>query len=76
MSILFRTAARTLQLQPDIAVHGDASQSGALELEISDVPARRRQWLAGLSDFLLRGLEDLQEENPKAITVRVSEGER
>jgi uncharacterized protein YsxB (DUF464 family) len=75
VSVLFRTAARILQLQPDVEVQGRLEKNGMMELQIEEVSAERRQWLVGLSDFLIRGVRDLQEENPKAISVRVSEGE-
>jgi uncharacterized protein YsxB (DUF464 family) len=75
VTVLFRTAARLLELQPDIRVRGGASENGRMELQIEELPARRRWWLAGLSDFLLRGSRDLQEENPEAIALRVIEGE-
>jgi len=67
VAVLFRTAARTLQLQSDFGMNGDASESGKMEVQIGTVPARRREWLAGLTDFLIQGIEDLREENPKAI---------
>ena len=75
VTVLFRTAARLLQLQRDIRIRGGASENGRMELQIEELPAPRRQWLIGLSDFLIRGVRDLQEENPKAIAVRVIEGE-
>jgi uncharacterized protein YsxB (DUF464 family) len=75
VSVLFRTAARALQLQPEIGARGGADQAGSLELEIVEVPAQRQQWLIGLTDFLIRGATDLEEENPAAISVRVIEGE-
>lgn len=75
VSVLFRTAARLLQLHSDIQVQGGASESGQMELEVKQLPAQKREWLAGLTDFLIRGAEDLQEENPGAITLRMIEGE-
>jgi len=75
VSVLFRTAARVLQLQPDIRIRGSAPDSGRIELEIEELPALKRQWLIGLTDFLIRGARDLQEENPKAISLRMIEGE-
>ena len=75
VSVLFRTAARLLQLQPDIEVRGRASQRGRMELTVSRLPVQKRGWLAGLTDFLVRGAEDLREENPAAIELRVIEGE-
>jgi uncharacterized protein YsxB (DUF464 family) len=74
-SFLFRTAARALQLEPDVVVRGTASRDGQLEAWITAVAESRREWLAGLSDFLVRGARDLQEENPGAITLTVTEGE-
>jgi uncharacterized protein YsxB (DUF464 family) len=75
VTVLFRTAARLLELQPDIRIRGSASEKGRMELQIEELPARRRRWIEGLSDFLVRGSRDLQEENPKAIALRVTEGE-
>jgi uncharacterized protein YsxB (DUF464 family) len=75
VTVLFRTAARALQLQPDIRIRGSSPENGRMELRIEELPAAKRQWLAGLSDFLIRGSRDLQEENPKAIALRVIEGE-
>jgi hypothetical protein len=46
-----------------------------MELEIESVPPARRQWLSGVADVLIRGVRDLEEENPGAITVRIAEGE-
>jgi uncharacterized protein YsxB (DUF464 family) len=71
VTILFRTAARALQLQSDFGVQGDALESGKMEVQIGTVPAWRREWLAGLTDFLVRGIEDLLEENPKAIHLEI-----
>jgi hypothetical protein len=46
-----------------------------MDLTIEALPAEKRQWLAGLSDLLVRGSRDLQEENPEAIALSVIEGE-
>ena len=73
VSALFRTAARVLKLQPDMVVRGSASEDGRMELLLDRVPPARRQWLEGVTDFLVRGVRDLQEENPEAISVRVTE---
>jgi hypothetical protein len=75
VTVLFRTAARLLQLHPDIRIRGNASDSGRMDLTIEALPAEKRQWLAGLSDLLVRGSRDLQEENPEAIALSVIEGE-
>ena len=75
VTVLFRTAARALQLQPGFGVQGDASESGKMELRIGTVPAQRREWLVGLTDFLIRGIEDLREENPKAIQLEFDRDE-
>jgi uncharacterized protein YsxB (DUF464 family) len=75
VTVLFRTAARALQLQSDFEVHGGASKSGKMEVQIGTVPARRREWLSGLTDVLIRGIEDLREENPKAIHLEIERDE-
>ena len=75
VTVLFRTAARVLELQPDIRIRGSASENGRMEFQIEELPALRQDWMVGLSDFLVRGVRDLQEENPKAIVLQVIEGE-
>ena len=75
ISVLFRTAARLLELQPDIRIRGSAPETGRLELQVEELPALRQDWMVGLADFLVRGARDLQEENPKAIRLQVIEGE-
>jgi len=75
VTVLFRTAARVLQLQPEIRIRGNASDSGRMELHVESAPPEKRQWLTGLTDFLIRGSRDLQEENPKAVALSVIEGE-
>jgi uncharacterized protein YsxB (DUF464 family) len=73
VTVLFRTAARLLQLQPDVRIRGSASEGGRMDLRVEQLPAGKRQWLAGLADFLVRGSRDLQEENPEVIALTVIE---
>jgi hypothetical protein len=46
-----------------------------LELEIEQLPPARRRWLSGVAELLIRGVRDLEEENPGVITIRILEGE-
>ena len=74
VSFLFRTAARVLQLQSDLQIRGGAPEAGRMELEIEELPDARHQWLAGLSELLIRGVRDLAEENPGTVVVQIIEG--
>ena len=60
-------------MQRDLRIRGSAPEAGRMELEIEELPDARRQWLAGLSELLIRGVRDLAEENPGAVVVQVVE---
>ena len=67
VSVLLRTAARTLEQHPDIAISGEASEPGNFWFKIESWPPEQKGWLKGLSDFLVTGFRDLKEEYPEMI---------
>jgi len=68
---LLRTAARLLASADGLVDDGAAGEPGSMELVVTSQPQVRDRWLAGVTDFLLRGLDDLAREYPREIRVDV-----
>jgi uncharacterized protein YsxB (DUF464 family) len=68
---MLRTAARILYTVPGLVTGGDAETPGVMGVEVSRTAIADRQWLRGVTDFLLRGLRDLAAEFPRQIDVSV-----
>ncbi len=54
-----------------LAVEGGAGSPGEMRLVVSPGADAGSGWLRGVTDFLLRGVNDLQDEFPKEIVLRV-----
>ena len=67
VSVLLRTAARTLEQHPEIRISGEAPDPGNFWFKIESWPPEQKGWLKGLSDFLVTGFSDLKEEYPEMI---------
>ena len=70
VTTLLRTAGR-LCTERGITLAGGAGQPGEMRLILSAPAAPEGGWLRGVTDFLLRGVKDLQDEFPKEIALRV-----
>ena len=70
VTTLLRTAGR-LCAERGITVAGGAGEPGEMRLILSAGAAPEGGWLRGVTDFLLRGVKDLQDEFPKEIALRV-----
>ena len=47
-----------------IVSSGDAPQPGSLKLRLDRVDAESRDWLRGVTDFLVVGLKDIESDYP------------
>jgi hypothetical protein len=54
-----------------VAEGGGAEKPGEMALVVSSCAESEQGWVKGMSDFLLRGLKDLQAEFPTEIALRV-----
>jgi len=72
VTILLRTAARILFLEESIKVEGSAAEAGEMEFHISMVPQEKKYWIKGVTDYLLRGIFDLQKEYPDRLSINIS----
>ena len=71
-SSLIRTAGGLLFSEKNLWCAGNVQEnSGRITLEIREKPESLRTWIKGISDFLLKGLLDLEKEYPNNIELRV-----
>ena len=75
VSVLVRTAARTLAAADGITVEAEAERRGSLALTVSALPAGEA-FLAAATAFLLQGLNSVAEEYPRFCTVRIERERR
>ncbi len=71
VSTLVRTLSRMLFIESDIRIEGNAPGEGSLFFTILHVPETRTEWLKGVSDFFIRGIEDLQSEYPDDVYMEI-----
>ncbi|MBN1837492.1 MAG: ribosomal-processing cysteine protease Prp [Spirochaetales bacterium] len=71
VSALLRTAARLLYRHPGLQVGGGADRPGRMLLELSSASEGTRAWLQGVTDFLLAGLQDIQDEYPQSLKLEI-----
>ncbi len=74
VSILVRTAARTLDAAVGIELSGKAERRGSLELEAAAAP-EGEAFLSAVTAFLLEGLRSVAADYPRNCMVRI-ESER
>lgn len=68
---LLRTTAR-LCAGRGLVAGGRATQPGFMSLTLRPVEPAESAWLKGVTDFLLRGVKDLQDEFPEDFIVQVT----
>ncbi len=66
VTALLRTAGKLCESR-GLVQDGGGGKRGELRLIVAPVPDAEREWLRGVTDFLLRGVHDLQDEFPREI---------
>ena len=69
-TVLLRTAGR-LCAEHGVAARGGAGAPGEMRLVVSLEASSEVGWLRGMTDFLVRGMKDLQDEFPKEIILQI-----
>jgi len=69
-TVLLRTAGRACTAR-GIVAGGSAAKPGEMEMVLKDPDGDEEQWLRGVTDFLVRGMSDLQREHPDQIALHV-----
>ena len=71
VSTLLRTTARVLYQHPGIVAESDAPDRGRLTLAIGNSHQRANDYLRGVSDLLLCGLQDIARDYPDKINLTI-----
>ena len=71
VSVLMRTALKTLSEKKGITVSGGAPEKGQLWLE-ADYNAEGKDYLCAVGNFLLEGLKSVEREFPENCNVNIS----
>jgi len=71
---LLRTAGK-LCAERGLVREAGAARAGNMSMRLGDVAVEDEPWLRGVTDFLLRGLDDLAQEFPREILVRAEQTE-
>jgi len=58
-----------LYRHPELEVRGGAPEPGLMSLSLEGSPAHLESWLRGVTDFLLTGLRDIEEEHPGSLRI-------
>jgi len=69
-TVLLRTTGRACAAR-GAALEGAAEEPGRMRLTLAARAEDDPGWLRGITDFLLRGMKDLQDEFPREIVLRI-----
>jgi len=70
-SALLRTVSRTLEIEPSVELIGSAENQGELHLRFKLLEESKREWLGGVSSFIVLGLKDLEAEYPSFCRIQL-----
>lgn len=72
VSTLLRTAGVLLETSEQVIIELKTFQPGEIDVRIKHVDEKAEQWLRGLTDMLIRGLEDVQRDFPAQVQLSQS----
>jgi uncharacterized protein YsxB (DUF464 family) len=68
---LVRTAAHVVSGQKQLMSATKAPDTGIIQLRLDSYPDQMREWVKGISDFLLTGFSDLKSDYPQNIDIKL-----
>lgn len=71
VTVLIRTAARTMESRDRVVLEGTAPEPGLAGFRLVAFDRYDKDWLLGLGDGLMTGLLDIQEEYPGFCQVEI-----
>ncbi len=71
VSTLLRTVSRTLEIEPSVELFGSTEEQGELRLRCNLLEESKREWLGGVSSFIVLGLKDLEAEYPSFCRIQL-----
>ena len=73
VTALVRTAARLLCESAELGIRGSALRRGELGFRLQRIPMSKREYVRGISSFLLRGISDIADEYPQQVHLQLDE---
>ena len=71
-SVLLRTAYRTAAKNRNLEIRFSAEKTGEMFFEIKNIQINDLPWIAGITDFLITGLKDLENEYPEDVKLELN----
>jgi len=75
VTVLSRTAGRILISRLKDNCTFESGEKGSFKLEVLKVDEGKREWMEGITEFLLNGLSDLVREYPACIKLEIISNE-
>ena len=72
VSILTRTTGRMVLSQLHEYCESSSDEKGTFRVKIRKIPDGKRDWMKGVTEFLLNGLSDLNEDYPAYIKLEIT----
>ena len=72
VSVLTRTAGRVILSQLKEYCGIRTGGKGSLDLKIFEIPEEKRGWMKGVTEFLLKGLSDLETDYPAFVKLEIT----
>ncbi len=72
VSILTRTAGRILLSHLKNNCESVSGERGSFKLTVSKIPEGKREWMKGITEFLLNGLSDLERDYSAFIKLEIT----
>jgi len=72
VTVLVRTAGRVIlsRFGENCAYASDGK--GSFRLKVSKIPDGRREWMIGITEYLLNGLSDLEKDYPAFVKLEIT----
>lgn len=75
VTVLSRTAGRVLISQFNKNCMFESAGRGSFKLRLGKIGKGKREWTEGITEFLLKGLSDLEKEYPACIKLEIISNE-
>ncbi|HDQ14343.1 MAG TPA: ribosomal-processing cysteine protease Prp [Sediminispirochaeta sp.] len=71
VSALVRTSSRLIAAEQGVVSSGEAEKEGRLKLQVKHCAPPYREWLRGITDFVVVGLKEIERDYPDDCVVEL-----
>jgi uncharacterized protein len=72
VTVLIRTTAKIIHANRSIQSTGSKAYPGLMQFEIVSYKQEQKDWMRGVTDFCVTGLQDLMYEYPERVLIKNS----